>query len=249
MAFQFTQEMRGAKAMIDGNLVVNDKACTTDGLREVELLLPFMKDMYIEACSQKNVIGVVNFTSSVCSFSFLNSKEPTSQVVADVKEFESRLDIICDEADEDLAPSDDGISKASNDSSSENPVSQLVLHSLRKSCHLLLPRRVFVPWLAGTLISDYIQSTKTLEVLKDHCVELMSMEAPNDASTIFEPEDEALRVVSRSFWDVLFPYTSATSSSQEKSREIISTGSSQKTNISPNINLIAAASSSSLQFQ
>nr|KJB58800.1 hypothetical protein B456_009G226700 [Gossypium raimondii] len=45
----YVKELQGAKAVIDGNLVVNDEACTTEGLHEVELLLPFMKDMYIEA--------------------------------------------------------------------------------------------------------------------------------------------------------------------------------------------------------
>ncbi|PPD77889.1 hypothetical protein GOBAR_DD25201 [Gossypium barbadense] len=45
----YVKEPQGAKAVIDGNLVVNDEACTTEGLHEVELLLPFMKDMYIEA--------------------------------------------------------------------------------------------------------------------------------------------------------------------------------------------------------
>ena len=55
------------------------------------------------------------------------------------------------------------------------------------------------------------------------------MEAPNDASTILELEEEALRVIARSFWDVVFPYYSAPSSSQEKGREITSTENSQKT--------------------
>ncbi|KAK6245814.1 ODR-4-like - like 1 [Theobroma cacao] len=241
----YAKELRGAKAMIDGHLVVNDETCKTDGLHEVELLLPFMKDMYIEACSQKDVIGVVSFTGSVCSFSFLNSKEPISQAIADIKDdiirsLQSRLDIICDEADGDLGLTDDGIMEESNDLSSEKPVSQLVLRSLRKNCNLSLPRRVFVPWLAGTFISDYLQSSETLEVLKDHCVELMSMETPNDASTILEPEEEALRVITRSFWDVVVPYSSAPSSFEEKSREITSAENSQKPTKSPNVNFIAA---------
>ncbi|XVF39693.1 hypothetical protein PTKIN_Ptkin01aG0053300 [Pterospermum kingtungense] len=242
----YAKELRSAKAMIDGNLVVNDDTCTTDGLHEVELLLPFMKDMYIEAYSQKDVIGIVNFTGSVCSFSFLNTKEPISQAVADIKDdiirsLQSRLDIICDEADEDLGQTEDGIVEASKDSSLEKPVSQLVLHSLRKNCNLSLPRRVFAPWLAGTFISDYIQTSETLEVLKDHCVELMSMEAPNDASTILEPEEEALEVITQSFWDVVVPYTPSTNSSQNKSREITSTESTQKKSIySTNVNFIAA---------
>ncbi|XVF36540.1 hypothetical protein REPUB_Repub19eG0066500 [Reevesia pubescens] len=239
----YAKELQGAKAMIDGNLVFNDETCTTDGLHEVELLLPFMKDIYIDACSQKDVIGVVSFTGSVCSFSFLNSKEPISQAVIDIKDdiirsLQSRLDIICDEADEDLGSTDEGIREASNDSSSEKPVSQLVLHSLRQNCNLSLPRRVFVTWLAGAFISDYLQSSETLEVLKDHCVELMSMEAPNDASSILEPEEEALTVITRSFWDVVVP--SAPNSSQEKSREITNTESKQKTTKSPNVYFIAA---------
>ncbi|XP_021284677.1 protein odr-4 homolog [Herrania umbratica] len=241
----YAKELRGAKAMIDGNLVVNDETCKTDGLHEVELLLPFMKDTYIEACSQKDVIGIVSFIGSVCSFSFLNSKEPISQAIADIKDdiirsLQSRLDIICDEADGDLGPTDNGITEESNDLSSEKPVSELVLHSLRKNCNLSFPRRVFVPWLAGTFISDYLQSSETLEVLKDHCVELMSMEAPNDASTILEPEEEALRVITRSFWDVVVPCSSAPSSSQEKSKEIISAENSQKSIKSPKVNFIAA---------
>ncbi|MBA0867036.1 hypothetical protein Goshw_026660 [Gossypium schwendimanii] len=241
----YVKELRGAKAVIDGNLVVNDEACTTGGLHEVELLLPFMKDMYIEACSQKDVVGVVNFTGSLCSFSFLNSKEPISQAVADIKDdiirsLRSRLDIICDEADEDPGPIDNGIKEAGNDLASEKPVSQLVLHSLRKNCNLSLPRRVFVPWLAGTYICDYLQPSETLEVLKDHCVELMSMEAPNDASKILEPEEEAIRVSTRSFWDVVIPYCSTSSSTQEKNIEITGKENSQKTSKSPSLYFVAA---------
>ncbi|KAL4333395.1 hypothetical protein GQ457_07G024380 [Hibiscus cannabinus] len=241
----YVKELRGAKAMMDGDLVVNDEICTTDGLHEIELLLPFMKDMYIEACSQKDVVGIVNFTGSVCSFSFLNSKETISQAVADIKDdiirsLLSRLDIICDEADEDAGTNDDVIKETRNDSLSEKPVSQLVLHSLRKNCNLSLPRRVFVPWLAGTFISDHLQPSETLEVLKDHCVELMSMEAPNDASKILEPEEESLRVTARSFWDAVLPYCSTSSPSNEKSREITSKETSQKTIKPSNVNLIAA---------
>lgn len=241
----YVKELRGAKAVIDGNLVVNDEACTTEGLHEVELLLPFMKDMYIEACSQKDVVGVVNFTGSLCSFSFLNSKEPISQAFADIKDdiirsLRSRLDIICDEADEDPGPIDNGIKEAGNDLASEKPVSQLVLHSLRKNCNLSLPRRVFVPWLAGTYICDYLQPSETLEVLKDHCVELMSMEAPNDASKILEPEEEAIRVSTRSFWDVVIPYCSTSSSTQEKNMEITGKENSQKTSKSPSLYFVAA---------
>ncbi|KAG6705088.1 hypothetical protein I3842_07G164500 [Carya illinoinensis] len=43
------KELKDAKAIIDGNLVVGDEPCTLDGVHEVELLLPFMKDSNAEA--------------------------------------------------------------------------------------------------------------------------------------------------------------------------------------------------------
>ncbi|TQD74284.1 hypothetical protein C1H46_040190 [Malus baccata] len=170
------KDLRSAKAMFDGNLVVNDDLCTSDGLHEVELLLPFMKDT--EACSQKDTVGVVDFSGSVCSFAFLNPKEPISQAVADIKDdiitsLQSRLGIICDEADGEAGPTEtsgqqarDGadIQEPRDGISSGTPVSQIVLQSFRQSCNLSLPRRVFVPWLAGTFVCDYLQPSETFEV-------------------------------------------------------------------------------------
>lgn len=215
------KELKDAKAVIDGNLVLSDEPCTLDRVHEVELLLPFMKDTYAEACSQKDVLGVLVFNGSVCSFAYLNSKEPISQAISDIKgdiamSLHSRLDIICDETDEDLGP-DDASQEANDGILTDKPVSQLALHLLRKESSLPLPRRVFVPWLAGTYICDYLQSSETLEVVKDHCVELMSMEAPSDSFTILEPENEAPSLVAKSFWDVAIPSCSACNSPLERS--------------------------------
>lgn len=44
---------------------------------------------------------------------------------------QSRLDIICDEADGDVNRSDDGSKEAKDEISAGNPLSQLVLHLLR----------------------------------------------------------------------------------------------------------------------
>lgn len=44
---------------------------------------------------------------------------------------QSRLDIICDEADGDVGPTDDGCKEANDEISTGKPVSQLVLHLLR----------------------------------------------------------------------------------------------------------------------
>ncbi|KAK9930110.1 hypothetical protein M0R45_027166 [Rubus argutus] len=221
--------LKNAKAMLDGHLVVNNDLCTSDGLHEVELLLPFLEDT--EACSQKDTVGVLAFSGSVCSFAYLNLREPISQAVTDIKDdiitsLQSRLDIICDEADGETGPTDTGIREARDDAgsqeigdviSSEIPVSQIVLQSLRKTCRLSLPRRVFIPWLSGTFVCDYLQPFETFEVLKDRCVELLSMEVPTDASNILEPEREAPSVETKSFWDVAAPPSSASTFYLEKS--------------------------------
>uniref|UniRef100_A0A2N9F685 Protein odr-4 homolog n=1 Tax=Fagus sylvatica TaxID=28930 RepID=A0A2N9F685_FAGSY len=243
--YHHAKELKDARAVIDGDLVVNDEPSTSDGVHEVELLLPFMKDTYAEACSRKDVLGVLVFKGSVCSFAYLNSKEPISQAVTDIKRdiimsLQSRLDIICDEAYGDVGPADDVSQEASDGISTDKPVSQLVLQLLRKECSLSFPRRVFVPWLAGTYICDYLQPSETLEVLKDHCVELMSMEAPSDASTILEPEIDAPSLVTKSFWDVAIPFNSASSSPLGKSGIDPREESSKKSTKSNNLNIMGA---------
>ncbi|GAY48105.1 hypothetical protein CUMW_109280 [Citrus unshiu] len=249
-------ELRGAKAVVDGNfvstslsaihsnfvVVVNDEPCSTDGLHEVELLLPLLNDTSAEACSQKDVVGLLILSGSVCSFAFLTPKEPISQAFSEIKgdiimNLQSRLDVICDEVDEDLAPTAGGGEEASN----EKPVSKLILHSLRKTCGLSFPRRVFVPWLADTYICDYLQPSETLEVLKEHCVELMSMEALSDSSSILDVEVEAPSVISKSFWDVVVPFSSGGSSSSSASKGIET--SKEKTEYpvkTANFNIMAA---------
>ncbi|PIM97419.1 hypothetical protein CDL12_30111 [Handroanthus impetiginosus] len=51
-----------------------------------------------------------------------------------------------------------------------------------------------------------------MEVLKDHCVELMSIEVTTDHSEILEPESEAPSVMAsttKTFWDMATNYSSA----------------------------------------
>ncbi|KAK6938047.1 ODR-4-like, partial [Dillenia turbinata] len=161
------RELRAMKAIVDENLVVEDEPCTSDGLHNVELIMPFMKDAFIEACSQKDHSGVLVFRGSVCSFSCLNSKEPISQALVDIKgdiirSLQSRLDIICDEAEGATDPEADGSGEVSTESSTSKPVSQLLLHNLRETCNLLFPRRVFIPWLSDTYVCDYLQPSETL---------------------------------------------------------------------------------------
>lgn len=182
----------------------------------------------------------------MCSYAYSNSKEPVMQAVADIKDdiirsLQSRLDIICDEADEDPDPIDINGKDSRVEKLPEKPVSRLVLNSLRRTCFLSFPRRVFVPWLAGTFICDYLQPSETVEVLKEHCVELMSMEAPTDPSTYLQPEVEAPSLNTESFWDVAVPNHVAPVSSLEKSRQVdVSVESSRQSNQPFNFNVLAA---------
>ncbi|XP_024981225.1 protein odr-4 homolog [Cynara cardunculus var. scolymus] len=206
------EELKGAKALIDGNLVNVDEQFVADSVHEVEFLIPFMQHTSIQAYSQeeeKEVVGILAFTGTLCSFAYSNSKEPISQALADLKgdiisSLHDRLDIICDEADGQLDSVADVGGDLVKEASTKMPISQLRLQLLRKQCSLSFPRRVFVPWLDDTYICDYIQPSETLEVLRDHCVELMSMEAPIDASMILEPEAEStssITLSTGSFWE------------------------------------------------
>ncbi|XP_058723925.1 uncharacterized protein LOC131595570 isoform X1 [Vicia villosa] len=199
-----------------------DEPCSSDGVHEVELLIPFLSNSSIEAYNQKDVSGILSFSGTVCSFAYLNSKEPISQAVTDLKgdiitSLQSILDIICDETDVDSYNHHDvGRQISDDDVSVEKPFSQLVLHLLRKECNLPFPRRVFAPWLAGTYVCDYLQPSETVEVLKDHCMELLSMEAPTEVSTILEPEKKVISFKTKSFWDVAIPSYSETHLVEDK---------------------------------
>ncbi|XP_052190084.1 uncharacterized protein LOC127799886 [Diospyros lotus] len=241
------KELKDAKAIIDGDLVVKDESCLPDGLHEVEFLLPFMKDSFAEACSEKEVVGVLAFSGSVCSFAYSNSREPVSQALADLKgdiimSLQSRLDVICDESDGESSSNTNRGKDASEELSTGEPFVQLTPQLLRKQCSLTFPRRVFIPWLAGTYICDHLQLAETLEVVKDHCVELMAMPAP-DSSTILEPEIVPPALNSKSLWDAALPFCLTSSpdcSSLEKSGILTSQEHEGKSTSSANFNLSAA---------
>ncbi|XP_076910840.1 uncharacterized protein LOC143568609 [Bidens hawaiensis] len=204
------EELKKAKALIDGKLVNVDEQYTSDCVHEVEFLIPFTQQTSLQAYSEDEVVGILVFSGSICSYAYSNSKEPISQALADIKgdiisSLHSRLDVVCDEADGQMDSVADGSGEAVNEVSTPIPVPQLQLQSFRERCCLSFPRRVFVPWLADTYICDYIQPSETLEVLKDHCVELMSMEAPTDTKTILEPEGESVTLSTNSYWETLTP--------------------------------------------
>lgn len=201
--------------MINGKLAIEDEQFDSGGLHDVEFLLPFTEDKYLEACSQKEVIGLLVFSGSICSYAYSNSKEPVSQALTDIKEdiiksLRSRLDVMCDEADSESYSKDDKTEESSNQILNGSAVLLLDLQLLRKECSLSFPRRVFLPWLADTFLCDYIQPSESVEVLKDHFAELMSIEFPNDSAMILDPETEAPALVStttKSLREVSTPYS------------------------------------------
>ena len=77
-------------------------------------------------------------------------------------------------------------------------------------------------------------------VLKDHCVELMSMEAPSDSSTVLEPEKEAPSLVAKPFWDMAIPFNSASCSPLEKNGIDTREESGKKSTGSNNLNIVGA---------
>ncbi|KAF5758128.1 hypothetical protein HanXRQr2_Chr16g0725791 [Helianthus annuus] len=90
------EELKGAKDLIDGNLVDVDEQYASDG-----------------CC------WILVFTGSICSFAYSNSKEPISQDLADIKgdiisSLYSRFDVICDEADGQMDSVADGNEESVN---------------------------------------------------------------------------------------------------------------------------------------
>ncbi|CAM8914306.1 unnamed protein product [Rhodiola kirilowii] len=235
----FSKELKDAKALVDGILAAEDEACKLDGEHEVEFLLPFMKDTQAQGHSQKEVVGVVQFSGSVSSYAYLNSKEPLSEALADIKNdiitsLHSRLDIVCDEADGDMDPEVDD-----NEPKTEKHVAQISLQSARKGCHLILPQRVFVPWLGGTYICDYLLASESVEVIKDHCVELMSMQAPTDVTNILKPEAVAPILAAGSFWDIANQLGTSTKTDHSRKRNK-GTGREESTKKPLDMSIVAA---------
>ncbi|KAK9134192.1 hypothetical protein Syun_013522 [Stephania yunnanensis] len=215
---QHAMELKGARAIIDGHLELEEQTYSPNGIHKVEMLLPFAKDLITEACGGKEIVGAVVFSGSICSFSYLSPKESVSQAIEDIKgdiimSLRSRLDIICDEADADIGSTVEGETAASSEIFSDKSLPQAVLHLLRKPCGLVFPRRVLIPWLADSFICDYLQPSETFEVLKDHFRELLSIETLADTSKILEPEVESSIKITKSFWD-------ATASSQPSSKPV-----------------------------
>ncbi|KAM3239493.1 hypothetical protein P3L10_014529 [Capsicum annuum] len=245
------EELKGAKALIDGKLANEDEQFELGVVHDVEFLLPFNEDKYLEVCSQKEVTGLLVFSGCICSYAYSNSKEPASQALTDIKEdiiksLRSRLDMMCDEADRKSDSKEDRSEENNNQILSGNAALQLDLQLQSKHCSLSFPRRVFLPWLADTFLCDYVQPSESVELVKDHFAELVFIEFPNDSSKILEPEAEAralLSTTTKSFRKVSTPYSllpKSDDSLSKQNRTATIFGSDEKSTKPAGFNLMMA---------
>uniref|UniRef100_J3MPI5 Protein odr-4 homolog n=1 Tax=Oryza brachyantha TaxID=4533 RepID=J3MPI5_ORYBR len=195
-----TKEVQNAKALIDGILFSDAMDNTLEGPHNVEFLVPFKNNLPAEECSLEGVSGLLLFAGSVSALAYLGPKESVSEAISDLKldiitSLRSRLDIILDEAD--------GESTTDNlENSLSQKAAQVVFHELRAPYSFPFPRRILIPWLAGSYVCDYLQQSETTEDAMERCREVMSLEADMGNYSIVEPESASCTTLG-SFWDVV----------------------------------------------
>ncbi|KAM3211692.1 hypothetical protein ACQJBY_065055 [Aegilops geniculata] len=195
-----TKEVQNAKALIDGDLFLDDMTITSEGPHEVDLLVPFKNNFPAGECSLEGVAGLLLFAGSVSVLAYLGPKESISEAISDLKvdiiaSLRSRLDIILDEADDDSTTND-------TENSASQKVTQVNFHELREPYSFSFPRRILIPWLAGSYICDYLQQSETTKDAMERCKEVISLETEVENS-ILEPETASSTVTLESFWDVV----------------------------------------------
>ncbi|XP_062196415.1 uncharacterized protein LOC133899441 [Phragmites australis] len=196
-----TEEVQNAKSLIDGDLFSEVINISTEGLHQVDFLVPFKNDVPVEECSLEGVAGLLRFAGSVSALAYLGPKESIAEAISDLKadiitSLRSRLDIILDEADDDSTTND-------LESSPSQEATQVIFHELREPYSFSFPTRVLIPWLAGSYVCDYLQQSETTEDAMERCKEVISLETDVDKSSIIEPESVAVSATLESFWDVV----------------------------------------------
>lgn len=221
-----SKQLKSAKALLDGSLITKDKGSVAEGPHEIDILVPFADVISVQAGSCEEVVGLVTFSGTIFAQAHTFPREPLLQTVEDLKRdiiasLKSRLDILCDEAEQasiSLIPEDNS---ASDESSPLKPGNPLVSCNWSEPCSFVFPRRVLVPWLDGIFICDYLQPTETFQDLDERCKELLSMEIPPDQSANLEPEVPGATSIGTSFWGMAFKNSASSSikPGQENSRE------------------------------
>jgi len=180
----------------------------------------------MKADSFEEVVGLVTFSGTIFAQAHTFPREPLLQTVEDLKRdiivsLKSRLEILCDEAEQSsisLIPEENSASEESSLLKAGHP---LFSCNWSEPCSFVFPRRVLVPWLDGIFICDYLQPTETFQDLDERCKELLSMEISPDRSAILEPEAPGATSIGTSFWGMVSGNSASSSlkPGQENSRE------------------------------
>lgn len=221
-----SEQLKSAKALLDGSLITEDKGSVAEGSHEIDLLLPFADVISMQAGSCEEVVGLVTFSGTIFAQAHTFPREPLLQTVEDLKRdviasLKSRFDILYDEAEQasiSLIPEE---SSESEENSLLKPRHPLVSCNWSETCSFVLPRRVLVPWLDGIFSCDYLQPTEVFQDVYERCKELLSMEIPPDQSTILEPEAPGATSIGASFWGMVAGNSASSSlkPGQENCRE------------------------------
>ncbi|KAH9300674.1 hypothetical protein KI387_012257 [Taxus chinensis] len=79
------EQLKSAKALLDGTLVTEDKLSIPGGPHEIELLLPFADVKSLQAGSSEEVAGLVVFSGTIFAQAYTFPREPLLQAVEDLK--------------------------------------------------------------------------------------------------------------------------------------------------------------------
>lgn len=198
-----TKEVQNAKALVDGVLLSDDMTITSESSHKVDFLVPFKTNLPAGECSLEGVAGLLVFAGSVSALAYLGPKESITEAISDLKadivaSLRSRLDIILDDDEVD----DDSTTNDVENSPSQK-ATQVIFHELREPYSFSFPRRILIPWLAGSYICDYLQQSETTKDALERCKEVISLETNLEDSSILEPEVAAASAMLESFWDVV----------------------------------------------
>lgn len=198
-----TKEVQNAKALVDGVLLSDDMTITSESSHKVDFLVPFKTNLPAGECSLEGVAGLLVFAGSVSALAYLGPKESITEAISDLKadivaSLRSRLDIILDDDEVD----DDSTTNHVENSPSQK-ATQVIFHELREPYSFSFPRRILIPWLAGSYICDYLQQSETTKDALERCKEVISLETDLEDSSILEPEVAAASAMLESFWDVV----------------------------------------------
>ncbi|CAM6119482.1 unnamed protein product [Calypogeia fissa] len=186
--------LQTARAVVDGSLAEPEKLLGPGStVHTVDLLLPIDGGANVQPSGgDAKIVGKVIYKGEVHARSYGIVREPISRAIAGLKEdivasLRSRLELLIDEAEQAAGDAQ----YENTDSMQEVTADSLLMRHLSSDIpeqSLVMPRRVFVPWVDGAMISDYMLPDENLQDVQEHLTDLFGVEKKLDPSEIIEPE-------------------------------------------------------------